>query len=120
MSFFYPNEKVYNDKIKTAYKTKTIFHKEVNEFNNNLNDTLISKDTPIEGELIKHKDTYFRINYSSKEPNFVDGSISPSKYTSEFVYFFGLLHNNIIKVSSNSKDLVGEIVIQQGDRALGA
>lgn len=112
MSFFYPNEKVYNDKIKTAYKTKTIFHKEVNEFNNNLNDTLISKDTPIEGELIKHKDTYFRINYSSKEPNFVDGSISPSKYTSEFVYLFGLLHNNIIKVSSNSKDLVGEIVIQ--------
>jgi len=112
MSFFYPNEKVYNDKIKTAYKTKTIFHKEVNEFNNNLNDTLISKDTPIEGELIKHKDTYFRINYSSKEPNFVDGSISPSKYTSEYVYLFGLLHNNIIKVSSNSKDLVGEIVIQ--------
>ena len=93
MSFFYPNEKVYNDNIKTAYKTKTIFHKEVNEFNNNLNDTLISKDSPIEGELIKHKDTYFRINYSSKEPNFVDGSISPSKYTSEFIYMFGLLLN---------------------------
>jgi len=112
MSFFYPNEKVYNDKIKTVYKTKTIFHKEVNEFTNDLNDTLISKTTPIEGELIKHKDTYFRINYPSKEPNFVDPSINPSKYTSEYIYFFGLLHNNIIKVSSNSKDIVGEIVVQ--------
>ena len=112
MSFFYPNEKVYNDKIKTVYKTKTIFHKEVNEFTNDLNDTLISKTTPIEGELIKHKDTYFRINYHSKEPNFVDPSINPSKYTSEYIYFFGLLHNNIIKVSSNSKDIVGEVVVQ--------
>tara|TARA_B110000967_G_C18894445_1_gene569589 strand:+ start:658 stop:2112 length:1455 start_codon:yes stop_codon:yes gene_type:complete len=112
MSFFYPNEKVYNDKIKTVYKTKTIFHKEVNEFTNDLNDTLISKNTPIEGELIKHKDTYFRINFSSKEPNFVDPSINPSKYTSEFIYLFGLLHNNIINVSSKAKDIVGEIVIQ--------
>ena len=80
MSFFYPYENVneYNNTIKFEYKNKTILNKEINDYNNKLNNILIPKSTPIKGNTIKHKETYYKIDYFSKEPNFIDSSITPS------------------------------------------
>tara|TARA_B110000967_G_scaffold209836_2_gene267998 strand:+ start:7039 stop:8466 length:1428 start_codon:yes stop_codon:yes gene_type:complete len=113
MSFFYPYENVneYNNTIKFEYKNKTILNKEINDYNNKLNNILIPKSTPINGDIIKHKESYYKIDYFSKEPNFIDSSITPSNFNSNNIYFYGLLHNNIKDLTNNNK-IIGEIVIE--------
>lgn len=114
MSFFYPYENVneYNNTIKFEYKNKTILNKEINDYNNKLNNLLIQKSTPINGNTIKHKETYYKIDYFSKEPNFIDSSITPSNFNSNYMYFHGLLHNNINELTNNNNKIIGEIVIE--------
>lgn len=113
MSFFYPYENIneYNNTIKFEYKNKTILNKEINDYNNKLNNLLIHKSTPIKGSTIKHKESYYKIDYFSKEPNFIDSSITPSNFSSNYMYFYGLLHNNIKELTNNNK-IIGEIVIE--------
>ena len=114
MSFFYPYDNIneYNNTIKYEYKNKTILNKDINDFSNELNKKLIKKSIPIQGDTIEHNEPFYRVEFSNKEPNFMDTSINPPNYTSKALYFFGLLHNNISGITNKSKNFIGELVIE--------
>jgi hypothetical protein len=66
-----------------------------------------------DGNPIKSKDTYYKIIYNNREPNFVHNGITPSSYIANNMYLYGLLHRNISGLTTKTDiNIVGEIVIE--------
>jgi len=103
------------DKIKYIYTGSTVNNQDIAEHSNDeQQNSLKKKDIPdTEGELIPIKNTYYKINYINKEPNFIYAGISPSAYIANTLYLYGLLHRNISGVTTKrNTDIIGEIVIE--------
>ena len=61
---------------------------------------------------IPNNDTFYKINYNSREANFVYSGLQPSQYIANNIFMYGLLHNNISGLTTDTKDIVGELVFQ--------
>ena len=59
-----------------------------------------------------NNDTFYKINYNSREANFVYSGLQPSQYIANNIFMYGLLHNNISGLTTDTKDIVGELVFQ--------
>jgi hypothetical protein len=90
--------------------TRDIFEHSNDEYLNSVKkNDLESSD----GNLIKSKDTYYKIIYTNREPNFVHNGITPSSYIANNMYLYGILHRNISGLTTKpDTSIVGEIVIE--------
>ena len=119
MSYFKleDNKNTSNDKIKYIYPGTGINKLDITERTNDskFNSTLKPKPPKTEGKLIPVKKTFYSVNFSNREPNFIYAGISPSAYIAGTLYMYGLLHRNIIKVTSGDTNILGEIVIEHSN-----
>jgi len=119
MSFFNTNadRNVVRDIVSFDYNRVSIYKNDIVEQTTNpkrKSSPAIDKGS-IEGELIPNKETYFKIDFPNKSPNFSYANMKPHSYTATHMYLFGLLHNNISGVSVGNKDIVGELVIEHAN-----
>lgn len=117
MSFFDLDNtaNISEDKIKYIYSGSSVNKQDIAEHSNDeqLNSMKKTDLQEPEGKLIPIKNTYYKINFINKEPNFIYAGISPSAYIANTMYLYGLLHRNIISVTStNNTNIIGEIVIE--------
>jgi len=124
MSFFNADDdrNVVRDIVSFDYNKGSIYNDDIVEQTTNpkrKSTPSIDRDT-IEGELIPKKETYYKIDFPNKSPNFSYAKIKPHSYTATKMYLFGLLHNNISGVSVNDSKMVGEIVIEHASNTPGS
>lgn len=119
MSFFKldDNNISYDNNIKYTYKDTTINKRDIKEHSNdNLHNSIKNENIPeVEGKLIPLKHTFYKINFPNKEANFVYTDINPSSYVANTIYLYSVLHHNISGVTTNNKDIIGEIVIEHSN-----
>ena len=119
MSFFKldDNNISYDNNIKYIYKDTTINKRDVKEHtNDNLhNSNKKENKVEVEGKLIPIKDTFYKINFPNKEANFVYTNLTPSSYIANNIYLYSVLHHNISGVTTNNKEIIGEIVIEHSN-----
>lgn len=119
MSFFKldDNNISYDNNIKYIYKDTTINKRDVKEHtNDNLHNSIKKENkVEVEGKLIPIKDTFYKINFPNKEANFVYTNLTPSSYIANNIYLYSVLHHNISGVTTNNKEIIGEIVIEHSN-----
>uniref|UniRef100_A0A6C0J3A4 Uncharacterized protein n=1 Tax=viral metagenome TaxID=1070528 RepID=A0A6C0J3A4_9ZZZZ len=119
MSFFKldDNNISYDNNIKYIYKDTTINKRDVKEHtNDNLHNSIKKENkVEVEGKLIPIKNTFYKINFPNKEANFVYTNLTPSSYIANNIYLYSVLHHNISGVTTNNKDIIGEIVIEHSN-----
>jgi hypothetical protein len=120
MSFFKLDDtaNISNDNIKYIYTGTSVNKRDITEHSNDEKFNSIKKtDLPeTEGKRIPFKDTFYKINFVNREPNFTFAGITPSSYVANTMYLYGLLHRNIAGVTSKTNNsIIGEIVIQHAN-----
>lgn len=119
MSFFKLDDTniSYNNNIKYIYKDVTINKRDVEEqTNDNLHNSVKKENkVEVEGKLIPIKDTFYKINFHNKEANFIYTNLTPSSYIANNIYLYSVLHHNISGVTTNNKEIIGEIVIEHSN-----
>jgi len=109
MSFFniHDNPNTIAERTTYTYPDVTIKTQDIFEHtNNDKANSIKNKLPPIEGSLMPQKDTFYKISYRNREPNFVYNGIAPSSYIANNMYLYGLLHSNISGLTSGDKKKV--------------
>ena len=119
MSFFNLDDKsnLTTDSIKSIHPGINITSTDILKQSSNPNYNSLKNLQKNIGKLnndnhMPNNDTFYKINYNSREANFVYSGLQPSQYIANNIYLYGLLHNNISGLTSNTSDIVGEIVFQ--------
>ncbi len=112
MSFFtFDNCKTKDDQeLFYDYRPTHIYNTDIVEKQNDANTT----DSIVENEQnrIKTNKKFYKISFNNKETNFTFKHLKPSAYTATNIYLYGVLHNNIPRITSDNDGIVGEIVIE--------
>jgi hypothetical protein len=105
------------DHIKYTYSGVSVNKSDIHKHTNDEKHNSIKKSNVAEtsGKRIPEKNIFYKINYINREANFIYDGIKPSDYIANNIYLYGLLHNNITGVTSNTTDIIGEIVIQHSN-----
>ena len=117
MSFFKLDDtsNISNDNIKYIYTGTSVNKQDITERSNDeLLNSIKKADLPeTEGDRIPVKNTFYKINFANREPNFIFAGMSPSSYVANTMYLYGLLHRNISGITTkNDTSIIGEIVIE--------
>ena len=119
MSFFNLDDKsnLTTDSIKSIHPGINITSTDILKQSSNPNYNSLKNLQKNIGKLnndnhMPNNDTFYKINYNSREANFVYSGLQPSQYIANNIYLYGLLHNNISGLTSNTSDIIGEIVFQ--------
>lgn len=120
MSFFEldNNQNTISEKIKYIYTGTSVNKRDITEHSNDEQFNSIKKtDLPeTEGKRIPVKNTFYKINFANREPNFIYAGMNPSSYVANTLYLYGLLHRNISGITSkNDNNIIGEIVIEHAN-----
>jgi hypothetical protein len=120
MSFFKLDDtaNISDDNIKYIYTGTSVNKRDITERNNDEQLNSIKKaDLPeTEGKRIPVKNTFYKINFTNREPNFTFAGMTPSSYVANNMYLYGLLHRNIAGVTSKTDTgIIGEIVIEHAN-----
>ena len=105
------------DHIKYTYSGVSVNKSDIHKHTNDEKHNSIKKSNVAEtsGKRIPEKNIFYKINYINREANFIYDGIKPSDYIANNIYLYGLLHNNISGVTSNTTNIIGEIVIQHSN-----
>jgi hypothetical protein len=106
-----------SDHIKYTYSGVSVNKSDIHKHTNDDKHNSIKKSNLAEtsGKRIPEKNIFYKINYINREANFIYDGINPSDYIANNIYLYGLLHNNISGITSNTNDIIGEIVIQHSN-----
>jgi hypothetical protein len=120
MSFFKLDDtaNISDDNIKYIYTGTSVNKRDITEHSNDeLLNSIKKTDLPeTEGKRIPIKNTFYKINFVNREPNFTFAGITPSSYVANTMYLYGLLHRNISGVTSKTNtSIIGEIVIEHAN-----
>ena len=120
MSFFKLDDtaNISDDNIKYIYTGTSVNKRDITEHSNDeLLNSIKKADLPeTEGKRIPVKNTFYKINFVNREPNFTFAGMSPSSYVANTMYLYGLLHRNISGVTTkNGNNIIGEIVIEHSN-----
>ncbi len=120
MSFFEldNNQNTISEKIKYIYSGTSVNTRDITQHSNDEKFNSIKKaDLPeTEGKRIPVKNTFYKINFANREPNFIYAGMNPSSYVANTVYLYGLLHRNISGITSKTDTgIIGEIVIEHAN-----
>jgi hypothetical protein len=119
MSFFKLDDtaNISDDNIKYIYTGTSVNKRDITEHSNDEQLNSIKKaDLPeTEGKRIPVKNTFYKINFVNREPNFTFAGMSPSSYVANTMYLYGLLHRNISGVTTKNGNIIGEIVIEHAN-----
>lgn len=120
MSFFKLDDtaNISDDNIKYIYTGTSVNKRDITEHSNDEQFNSIKKsDLPeTEGKRIPVKNTFYKINFANREPNFTFAGMTPSSYVASTMYLYGLLHRNISGVTSKTENsAIGEIVIEHAN-----
>ena len=61
---------------------------------------------------IAERNKFYKITFNNKQPNFTYNVLNPTTYTATNIYLYGTIHNNIIGITSDQSNIVGELVIE--------
>ena len=120
MSFFNLDDtsNISNDNIKYIYTGTSVNKQDITERSNDeLLNSIKKADLPeTEGTRIPVKNTFYKINFANREPNFIFAGMTPSSYVANTMYLYGLLHRNISGITTkNDTSIIGEIVIEHAN-----
>ena len=119
MSFFKLDytANISDDNIKYIYTGTSVNKRDITEHSNDEQINSIKKaDLPeTEGKRIPVKNTFYKINFANREPNFTFAGMTPSSYVANTMYLYGLLHRNISGVTTKNGNIIGEIVIEHAN-----
>jgi hypothetical protein len=120
MSFFKLDDtaNISNDNIKYIYTGTSVNKQDITELSNDeLLNSIKKADLPeTEGKRIPVKNTFYKINFANREPNFIFAGMTPSSYVANTMYLYGLLHRNISGITTkNDTNIIGEIVIEHAN-----
>ena len=120
MSFFEldNNQNTISEKIKYIYTGTSVNKRDITQHSNDEQFNSIKKTDlqKMEGKRIPVKNTFYKINFANREPNFIYAGMNPSSYVANTMYLYGLLHRNISGITSkNDTGIIGEIVIEHAN-----
>ena len=120
MSFFEldNNQNTISEKIKYIYSGTSVNQRDITQHSNDEQFNSIKKTDlkETEGTRIPVKNTFYKINFANREPNFIYAGMNPSSYVATTMYLYGLLHRNISGITSKpDTGIVGEIVIEHAN-----
>jgi hypothetical protein len=120
MSFFEldNNQNTISEKIKYIYSGTSVNKRDITQHSNDEQFNSIKKMDlqKTEGKRIPVKNTFYKINFANREPNFIYAGLNPSSYVANTMYLYGLLHRNISGITSKTDTgIIGEIVIEHAN-----
>ena len=120
MSFFEldNNQNTIAEKIKYIYSGTSVNQRDITQHSNDEQFNSLKKTDlkETEGKRIPVKNTFYKINFANREPNFIYAGMNPSSYVATTMYLYGLLHRNISGITSKpDTGIVGEIVIEHAN-----
>ena len=120
MSFFEldNNQNTISEKIKYIYTGTSVNKRDITQHSNDEQFNSIKKTDlqKTEGKRIPVKNTFYKINFANREPNFIYAGMNPSSYVANTMYLYGLLHRNISGITSKTDTgIIGEIVIEHAN-----
>ena len=120
MSFFEldNNQNTIAEKIKYIYTGTSVNKRDITQHSNDEKFNSIKKTDlqKMEGKRIPVKNTFYKINFANREPNFIYAGMNPSSYVANTMYLYGLLHRNISGITSKTDtSIIGEIVIEHAN-----
>lgn len=120
MSFFEldNNQNTIAEKIKYIYSGTSVNQRDITQHSNDEQFNSLKKAglKETEGKRIPVKNTFYKINFANREPNFIYAGMNPSSYVATTMYLYGLLHRNISGITSKpDTGIVGEIVIEHAN-----
>jgi hypothetical protein len=120
MSFFEldNNQNTISEKIKYIYTGTSVNKRDITQHSNDEQFNSLKKTglPEPEGNRIPVKNTFYKINFANREPNFIYAGMNPSSYVATTMYLYGLLHRNISGITSKTNTgIIGEIVIEHAN-----
>ena len=120
MSFFEldNNQNTISEKIKYIYSGTSVNQRDITQHSNDEQFNSLKKTDlkETEGTRIPVKNTFYKINFANREPNFIYAGMNPSSYVATTMYLYGLLHRNISGITSKpDTGIVVEIVIEHAN-----